>query len=327
MTVTREQIVDAIAVAEVRAKNLSATALAVEPIVHDGIFMASVDSEGVWGVAIKSQSAVGHIPAVRLATLSAEYGVRCQLDIGGVTNGVRVSLVRCRTDDAEVKNLFVTFAAALVNELPQVPTEQLVADAVERWVSLFWRLQSVPRTDVIGLIGELIVLDSGGNTPAWAAAWHNSPVDAIDFGFTDPRLEIEVKATTGRERVHTVAVHQSNALNAERYFASMMVELRDTGKTVGDLAQGIADRLDDEQGRRRFWTTIADACGHQLGDYLATRFIRETSTSTLAFYPAEGIPAPVVELPLPIGVSDLRFRSDFSSAKPANSAPILGRTK
>lgn len=287
--------------------------------------MAAVDREGTWAIAIKSPPSVGHVPAMRLATLTAEYGIKCQLAVSGVTNDVRVSLVQCRTDDLEVKNLFATFVAALVSELPAMPTEQMIADSVERWVGLFWRLQAPPRTDVVGLIGELVVLDSGGSTAAWAAAWHNSPMDAIDFGFTGPRLEIEVKATTGRERVHTLAIHQSHAPESERYFASLMVELRDTGEAVGDLARGIADRLVAEDDRRRFWITIADVCGQQLSGYLATRFIRETSARTLAFYPADEVPAPVVELPLPIGVSDLQFRSDFSSVTPVKSASILRR--
>lgn len=90
-------------------------------------------------------------------------------------------------------------------------------------------------------------------------------LDAIDFGFTAPRLEIEVKATTGRERMHTLAISRPASS-------------------------------------------------------------RETSESTLAFYPAEEVPVPVVDLPLPLGVSDLRFRSDFSSVAAVDPAPILART-
>lgn len=326
MTVRREQIVGALQAAEGRADALATGALAVEPIDSQGIFMAAADREGSWALAIRSRPTRAHVPGVRLAMLSAEYGVRCNLDLAGATGSVRVSLVRCRTNDAALRNLFASFVAALLDELPPDPTEQAIADVIQSWVSLFWRLQSPPRTDVVGLIGELVVLDSAANTALWVAAWHNSPLDAIDFGFTDPRMEIEVKATTGRERIHTLSIHQSNSFGAERYFASLVVELRDTGASVGDLAQGIADRLAGEDERRQFWTAIADACGEQFGDYLATCFILEVSRNTLAFYPAEDVPAPVVEMPLPVGVSDLRFRSDFSSVTSVDAVPILGRS-
>lgn len=325
MHTTRQQILDALAAAGSRVSNLTSRALYVEPLDEFGNFMAAVDTDGTWAIAFKSPPAAGHVPAVRLATLRADYGVRCQLTISGVTSNVRVSVVRCETNDLEVKNLFATFVAALVSELPATPTEQMIADAVERWVSLFWRLQGSPRKDVVGLIGELVVLDSGGNTSAWAAAWHNSPMDAIDFGFTSPRIEIEVKATTGRERIHNLAIHQAITSNTERYFASLMVELRDSGETVGDLARDIAERLITEDERRRFWTIIADSCGLELGDYMRTRFIRDTSANTLALYRADEVPVPTVGLPMPIGVSDLRFRSDFSAASPVDRVLILGQ--
>lgn len=322
---TRDEIMTILFAAEERSKTLAPRALAVELLDEDRGLMAAANSEGNWAIAIKSRSSTGYIPAVHLATLRAEYGVKCQLDEGGVSDSVRVSLVQCRTHDPEIKNLFATFVAALVSDLPQAPSDQTVADAVGRWVTLFWRLRGAPRTSVVGLIGELVVLGSGRDTPKWVAAWHNSPIDAIDFGFVDPRLEIEVKATTGRERVHTLAIHQSKALDAERYFASLLVELRDTGITVEDAAQAIADRLPSADDRLKFWATVADACGEHFSDYLSTRFIQETSASTLAFYPVDEVPAPEVCLPLPIGVSDLAFRSDFSSVLPVDSAPILGR--
>lgn len=326
MVATREQILAAFASAGGRARSLATRALAVEPMDDAGIFMAAVDGDGLWALAIKSPLSVRRVPAVRLATLNVEYGVKCQLDFDGQVRSVRISLVQCRTGDPEIRDLFSTFVEALLSELPGDPTEQMVADVVERWVSLFWRLQGAPRTNVIGLIGELVVLEAGINTRVWAAAWHNSPTDAIDFGFANPHLEVEVKATTGRERVHTLTVHQSNSSDVERYFASLMVELRDTGATVGDLARGISDQLPASDERRRFWGKIADVCGQQIGEYLSTRFVRETSMNSLAFYAAGAVPTPVVALPLPQGVGDLRFRSDFSSASPVDAKKILMRT-
>ncbi|MBV9096488.1 MAG: PD-(D/E)XK motif protein [Frankiaceae bacterium] len=326
MPVARDGVLQAFGVAERRAvAGVGAGALAVEPLDAEGLFMAAADREGMWALVIKALPTVGRVPAIRLATLSADYGVKCRLDRAGTAESVRVSLVRCQTADDAVRSLFATFATAVINELGPDPTDQAVAGTISRWVSLFWRLQSPPRTDVIGLIGELAVLDTAANTEAWAAAWHTSHFDAIDFGFTDPRLEIEVKATSGRERIHTLSLHQAVQSNSERYLASLFVELRDTGVEVGELARGIASRLDADESRRRFWAKIADACGQQLGDYLATRFIRQTSTDSLRFFRVDDVPVPIVQWPLPAGVSGLKFRSDFSSAPAVEPDLILGR--
>lgn len=329
MPLTRELVLSAFERAAERAANaqLLGEALAVEPISPDGAIMAAVDARGTWALAIKSPPSVGHTPAVHLATLSVEYGVRCELDVDGAIESVRASVVRCRTEDESVRTLFATFSTALVDELPADPPELAVAAAIERWVSLFWRLQSPSRTDLTGMIGELMVLELAHDTSTWVSAWHDSPMDNIDFGLAGPRLEVEVKATSGRERVHTLSIHQSNASpGAERYFASLFVELRDTGARVGDLAQGIADRLPEEGTRRRFWKVAADSCGAEFHGYMTARFARETSVESLRFFSAASVPKPVVELPLPVGVSDLKFRSDFSSASPVDSDLILGWT-
>lgn len=322
MGVSRFEVARALELASGRAVGLPPDVFAAEQIAGEVNFLAAVDAEGEWAVVIISQTTDAHVPAVRLATLSADFGVRCRLDSRGVATSARVSIVRCRTDDFEVRRLFSTFVAALIFELSPAPTERSVAEEVSRWAALFWRLQSAARTDVTGLIGELVVLDSGLDTAAWEAAWHSSPMDAIDFGFTNPRMEIEVKATTGRERMHTLALHQAVVSDSRRYFASVMVEFRDSGQTVGELANAISDRLTNDRDRMNFWGKLADVCGQQIGEFLATRFVRETSSETLEFYRVDDVPAPIVEMPLPAGVSNLRFLSDFSSVLPVPAGPI-----
>lgn len=328
MATERESVLGAFENAASRALvlSLSGGAFAVEPIGGAGSILAAVDGSGTWGIAIKARRGGQPVPPIHLANLTAEFGVACKLDLGGEVVSATVALLQCQTDERAVRSLFATFVAAVVDELPAEPTDGDVVAVLDRWISLFLHLQSPPRNTVIGLIGELVVIDSAADTTAWVAAWHSSHLDLIDFGFTMPQLEVEVKATSGRERVHTVSIHQSSEEEiGSRYFASLMVEIRDTGLSVGELSRSIADRLPDADARRKFWVTLADVCGQELGDFLASRFIIETSVRSLQLFAAADVPTPSVELPLPAGVSDLRYRSDFSSVAPVPLDSILTR--
>lgn len=63
--------------------------------------------------------------------------------------------------------------------------------------------------------------------------------------------------------------------------------------------------------------------GTQLESVLGCRIAIESSRASLEFYRAESVPVPMVEVPLPVGVSQLRFKSDFSSSTPEDRDALL----
>lgn len=299
-------------------------ALLVESLDHTRAFFAAVDSLGTWSLVVRARGLPRPIPALRLSVLSADYGVTYELQEGVVAESVHVCVIRCVAIDTEVRTVFANVCTALLDRFTAEPDVAEVEAEVSRWVSLFWRLQMPPRATSIGLIGELTLLDSTDRLADWVRAWHLDPADNLDFAFAKPVTSVEVKATAGQQRVHDISIHQAQPLIEKGHvFASVIVELRETGDRVGDVVAELGDRLVGRPEAELFWRALASVCGSSMNEFLDVRYMRESARQSLQFYSPDTIPQPVIQRPLPAGVSGVRFRSDFSSVAPVDRALVL----
>lgn len=298
--------------------------LLVEPLEQSRTLFAAVDAEGSWTLVARALKTARPIPALRLSLLSADYGATYELREEDDVESLRVCVVRCISRDSEVRKLFATVCAALLDHLPADPSDADIAAEVDKWVSLFWRLQMPARTSVIGLIGELTILDKVEHLADWVQAWHFNPNENLDFAFARPHLSVEVKATSSQQRVHEVSIHQAAPpVQEDHFFASVIVELRDSGVRIGEVIGEFGDRLAGRPEADLLWGSVATVCGASLDQFLDVRYMRDVARNSLQFYGADAVPQPSIVLPLPAGVSGLRFRSDFSSVTPADAARLL----
>ncbi|MGP5248469.1 PD-(D/E)XK motif protein [Corynebacterium variabile] len=316
--INRDSIRSALAEASSLSGELEEGSLAVSPISGFADYMVAVTQSGGLAIAIATTASPYSTPDVRLATLSAHYGVSCRLRSSHSARTARVSLIYCLSSDSEVRTIFLDFAINLFYGLPDKPSDNDVAAGVDQWLRLFRKLDSIPRSGVVGLIGELVVIEAGDSLDRWVRAWHLNSNDAIDFTFERPQLEVEVKSTQGARRVHKVSANQAYDRIMDSFFASVVVDLRTNGTSVGDFARSIADSLSDEESRLLLWTTIAGVCGKRLQEYLSVCFSKESTMSSLSFYRSDQIPKPSLDLPMPQGVLDLHFTSDFSGCLPVD---------
>lgn len=312
------------ALARLGAQGVVGRGLVVEAIQsHDRAF-AGVNSEGAQVLAIETELSSKRVVPVVLHNLVVEYGVSYTLQEAVSSRRLRVSVLRCTADDPEVRGLFATFCQAVLDSLPPRPSELALQEQIEGWVELFWNLQLPIRTSLVGLIGEITLLDSVARPDAWIRAWHASPNDNIDYSFSHPLRGVEVKATTGTERVHEISIHQTTPLADEvRLFASVLVELRDSGTPLGEVLDQIEGRVRGPSELALFRRVLLETCGSSYPEYRRARYMRELSLASLAFFEVSSVPQPKVALPLPAGVSNLRFRSDFSSTKPLDRRLVL----
>lgn len=313
----RAELRDAMASGSERAsaQGLPEQTLAVSAIATEagGLAYAGGAANGEYVVAILARTGTSSPVPVRMAALSAEFGVQYHLDDGMTQRTFRVSVIRCRNTNPEVQILFASFVHELLLALPSDPTETDVADELTRWFGLFWRLQTLPRTDVVGLIGELTVIGAARRPEAWVRAWHSTPTSTVDFVLTQPPVEVEVKATQSATRSHTISADQAFS-PGNRYFASVRVEVRESGMTIGDFARRIADSLAASEDREAFWAVLAAECGASFGEFMAERFVVDVSDQSLEFFRREDVPRPELGYPLPPGVSGMTFRCDFSAS-------------
>lgn len=325
MSTSRPQVLDAFErlVGRVGNGDVPALGYTVEAISADrlGLYLGCSESGELALIVETRQSRTPPAP-LRLVALSADFGVRSELRDGDDTKTVRVSVLRCSVLERGVGDLFATLCASFVDTLPSDSTEQEFANEINRWSGLFWRLGRRVDTDIVGLAGELAVIASAPHPSVWVQAWHADPGDVLDFVFADAATSVEVKSTRGTTREHVVSLGQvlSEGMG-ERFFASVFVELNDSARPLGDLVREVSDRLDDE-GRLAFWSVLTDTCGEGLEEVLTRRFEDSKAMTSLRFYDAGDIPVPVVDLPLPQGVSSVSFKSKFDLAEHVDRAAV-----
>lgn len=310
---------DALVRASIRADAgaMQFRSLVVEPLDDSDTRFAAVDRDGNRAIAIASLRSGATIPGVRLENLDVDYGVEYRLHSADRSEDMRVSVIRCGASDAAILDLFVAFCGALLDNLSDAPSDVEVARQVDEWVSLFRKLELPPSQSLTGLIGEVTIIDVAMARDEWVRAWHVSSMDTIDFGFGSPHVEIEVKTTTRQERVHDISLHQAvHGPGVDRYFASVKLELRETGTDLGTVVREILDSLEDPDLQRHFMRVLGESCGTSLDLYLRQRYVREVSQRSVALFVTSEVPHPEVALPLPPGVSDLHFLSDFGWATP-----------
>ena len=260
---------------------------------------------------------------LRLAALSADFGLNCELNDGSGPRSVRVSVLRCTGTELSTRELFATVCGALAESMSGPPSEIEFAELITQWSSLFWRIGQRVDTDVVGLAGELIVLRQSQNIDNWLNAWHAQPTDTLDFEFVESRASVEVKTTRGAQRKHPVSLEQvaEPRLN-KRFFASVLVELNDSGDLLGDVVRDLADRLHSDTSRLRLWDILTKTCGEGLSGFLSRRLDVEKAVRSLAFFRARDIPLPLVNQPIPAGVSAIKFTSDFSLADEVSATDV-----
>lgn len=324
----RHEILDAMRGAEGRVRH---AAFPERTLVVDGLSttvaaFAGADATGSWVLALSTLPSSPPPSHVRMAVLAVEFGAAYILDQRGERTHIRTSVLRCNSEDLDIRQLFATFCASLVAALPDSPSERDVSSAVDKWLGLFWRLQAPARTDVVGLVGELAMIMAAPDAAGWVRAWHGDPTSTVDFVFSNPRFEVEVKATQSPQRVHHLSADQAYG-SADRYVASVQVDLRASGIALRDAVASIESRLQYVEDISRFRDILAAECGSQYPEFMRERFVPEVSTASLAFFRLDDIPRPDVQLPLPAGVRAMSFTSDFTGAPSLGAAAFFGRQR
>jgi len=249
----------------------------------------------------------GH-PAVSLPLLRVRHGVRVAIDDGETHKEATVSLLECLAQDDATIQLFIrAVGGVLVDGAPA--DQESLGEVVERPLDLFRDYSYAGDAQILGLWAELLLIAHCPNPAQLAGQWRSHAGSRYDFGTETERLD--VKATTSVQRRHELASSQATPPpGVAAAFVSIMTERVSQGTSVGALWDRVLTLAPDSQAR------IDAECIRTLGrDW---QMARETSfdlakaLSTLEVYPVADVPR-LEELPL--GVSQVRFTSDFSMGR------------
>jgi hypothetical protein len=256
------------------------------------------------------------VPLV-LENLAVLFDLRCQISSPGMaTQTGTFTVLKCVAADAAVRSYFLSLLLGISAAIGQTNERSKVAAVIEDLVELFRALGAPPKNEIQGLWGELLIIHEAKDPIALTAAWRVQTGDCYDFNKGAER--IEVKTTAQKPRKHHFTLDQLNPPMGTRLLvASVIVQRSGAGQSVFELLAAIRQKtLRHPQVHLRILRQLHDTLGNSWQSARNVRFDYEAAVASLHFY--EGDQIPKVALPLPEGVSQVGFVSDFRGLTPAS---------
>jgi hypothetical protein len=258
---------------------------------------------------------------IRLENLEVLFGLECVVRHGGRVSEDAFTVIRCRNDQPGVIRYFFMVAEALIAMLGDRPTEVAVANAVNRFAQIFRKLQVPARQAVTGLLGELLLIRQSRDMRRMLGAWRALETSRYDFSAGDVRLD--VKAATGRVRSHVFSYDQcSPPPGTVPLAASLFIEQASGGTAVRDVLNSVEQGADgDSDLLLKLHDIVVETLGNGLNEAMSCRFDERLAVSSLQLFDLRGVPG--IRGALPVGVSDVHFRSDLSGCRPVSKQELV----
>ena len=177
-------------------------------------------------------------------------------------------------------------------------------------IELFSLRRKASRQKMMGLWSELFILKCSENKDLWAEKWHEGERSTFDFRF--PSIGVDVKSFSGNKREHFFKLEQlSNDSVREQLILSLCLTENDTGQNVFELYEDIKKDIVSKKLIKKIQKQVFKNSGDEADDL--KRYDESIARETLCLINSEDIPR-IKETP-PIGVTEVKFKSDCSNAK------------
>lgn len=266
-----------------------------------------------------------HKAPIRLAAVEVSFSVPCNIAVvGDKTTSETLTTISCTASDRTLQGYFIHVCETLLHIVGAYPSLAQIADAVQRLVDLFQKLSGPPRRTIVGLFGELFVINSAKSPAVAVQAWRSTTDDRFDFSIAGARLE--VKASSTRQRAHDFSFEQCHPpTDSVGVLVSLFAEASGGGLSMLDLVERIEQQLGgDPDLQLKLQETIAEALGRTASAAFSMRFDEDIARSSLQIYELGSIPA--IRGSLPSELSQVRFRSDLSRVVPASRRRLVNES-
>lgn len=261
---------------------------------------------------ISTRKADQKLSPIRLKNLDVQFELPCRYEKeSGITKEDRLTVIRCRSDQAEIIQYFLSICEVILLALGNRPTQREVASVVNRLAEIFKKAQQPPTRTINGLFGELYLISRSANPSIAVTAWRSDISSRFDFVLGHVRLD--AKVTENRVRTHTFSYEQScPPENTLAIAASMFAERSSSGLTIQKLINNIEKRISSNADLVfKLHEVTTASLGTSFSEAMKVAYDTIVTESSLQFFDLTKIPA--IRGPLPAGVSNVHFRSDLST--------------
>ena len=225
------------------------------------------------------------------------------------------SVLKCSIDNQKLKELFLKLLENIILEIPDKISQKDITDLTRDIFDLFEKISKPSRETLIGLWGELFVINSSKNADVLIQAWHPETTDKFDFFNQNQALEI--KTTTSNDRIHNFSYEQLYVGNEKLLICSIMLRQNRDGKSLDDLRNEILGRIKNKNLKDQFelvyYKTIGEISEEDINEY---KFDYSYAEENIRYFDLINVPR-LKEKPM-AGVKKIKFQSDLTGIKSVN---------
>ena len=262
---------------------------------------------------IASSGGIGQFNQLRLEYLEVRPNVACRIDYDGQIQQETFALLAFSSDDPLLQRYFLQVGETLLATLPAQPASSEIMGAVYRMAEVLRQLSLPPRKSVQGLWAELLLILESQRIQTLVGWWHSKPSARYDFD--GGKIKIEVKSSSGSEREHYFSLEQLFCTEGQVYVASILVRQSQSGSSIMDLRDKIANYLESEPALvHKVDMVIASTLGRSLPENSEARFDAGWSKRSLRCCQSHQIPHIKPEN-VPVGVNEVKFKANLGNLK------------
>lgn len=282
-----------------------------------------VSCEGYPIFFVKTSTEKPDVHDLHLDIFSVEYNQKCTLKEGGQEASSDIySILTLQNCDEPLQRYFIEISLLILENLCEVPSRRELSIQIDDLIAIFTALREKGKKTVQGLWAELLVIERSRHPEVLINAWHNAPKAKFDFTLGYDKLE--VKSTSGDDRVHHFTIEQLlPSEHSHLLIASVFV--RESGGGPGglcirDLYDRICKRVTNIDSRLKIQKVLGETIGNDYSKLDSEFFDYATASDTLAYYDSESIPH-IDKTYVPASISKVEFDCNISGVLDVMSDP------
>lgn len=225
------------------------------------------------------------------------------------------SILKCSIDNKRLKELFLKLLENIVLEIPNKVSQKQITDLTRDIFDLFEKISKPSREILVGLWGELFVINASKNIDVLIKAWHPETNDKFDF--YSQKQALEIKTTTSNDRVHNFSYEQLKIGDEKMVVCSIMLRSSRSGKSLEDLKKEILSQVKNDDLKNQFeliyYKTLGVITEEDIEEY---KFDTLYSEENIKYFDLLNVPR-LNEVPM-FGVKNIKFQSDLTGIESLN---------
>ena len=229
------------------------------------------------------------------------------------------SVLKCSIYNSILKELFLKLLENIVLEIPNNVSQKQITDLTKDIFDLFEKISKPSREALVGLWGELFVINASKNIEVLIRAWHPETNDKFDF--YSQKQALEIKTTTSNNRIHNFSYDQLKVGDEKMIVCSIMLRSSRSGKSLEDLKKEILNQVKSEDLKNQFeliyYKTVGEITEEDIEEY---KFDTSYSEENIKYFNLLNVPR-LNEEPMS-GVKNIKFQSDLTGIKSLNELKL-----